>query len=177
MIRLPLLVGACILVAAVAGAGAFTDSGALPAPSADERTLAVETGDRFLTVEDAETGDRLLTVPVTEGTTVALNYTHSVEKTPVLDVYEVNGTELEMVRMEFRSFGAGLPARADVNVTENGTFVFDPEGSYDRLSVSPGRIAGHELIVDDRRYDLVELSDGRSVTLSVDRRSNATRTS
>ncbi|MFC7082045.1 DUF1850 domain-containing protein [Halorussus caseinilyticus] len=136
----------------------------------NEDTLRQENNysDRKLFVaEDAETGERLLSVPVSEGTTVALNYTHSVEKTPVLDVYEVNGTELEMVRMEFSSYGAGLPAQAEVNVTDNGTFVFDPEGSYDRIFVSPGPVADHRLVVGDRAYDLVDLSDGRSVKLFV----------
>lgn len=179
-----------MLISVVAGAGVLVGSGIPPAPpvdedrtlidenaETDEQTLAVEdtgTDDRLLLVEDAETGEQLLAVPVTEETTVALNYTHSVEKTPVLDVYEVNGTELEMVRMEFHSYGAGLPARADVNVTENGTFVFDPDGSYDTLYVTPGRIAGHELIVGDRRYDLVDLSDGRSVSLRIVHRSTVT---
>ena len=153
---------------------------ATPVADASTATLATTNrstaagGERTLVVEDAETGERLLAVPVAEGTTVALNYTHSVEKTPVLDVYAVDGTELEMVRMEFRSYGAGLPARADVTITENDTFVFDPEGSYDRLYVTPGPIAGHELVVGDRTYDLVDLSDARTVTLSVARGSTPT---
>jgi hypothetical protein len=172
--RLPQLVGVCLLVASVAVAGASAGPGATPlaesgSPSADEATDGY-----VLVVADAETGERLLVRPVAQGTTVALNYTHSVEKTPVLDVYEVNGTELEMVRMEFHSYGAGLPARADVNVTENGTFVFDPEGSYDRIYVAPGRIAGHELVVGDRPYDLVALSNASSVELFVENRSVTT---
>jgi hypothetical protein len=140
---------------------------ALGASGAAGPLATAETGERTLLVADAETGERLLAVPVAEGTTVALNYTHSVEKTPVLDVYAVDGTELEMVRMEFRSYGAGLPARADVTITENDTFVFDPEGSYEELYVTPGPIAGHELVVGDRAYDLVDLSDARTVKLSV----------
>nr|WP_128476901.1 DUF1850 domain-containing protein [Halorussus pelagicus] len=162
MTRLPLLASVCLLVAAVAGVGAVGD--------ASPQTEA----DRALVVADAETGERLLTVPVAEGDTVALNYTHSVEKTPVLDVYAVNGTSLEMVRMEFQSYGAGLPARADVNVTEDGTFVFDPEGRYDRIYVKPGEIAGHRLLVKDRTYDLVALSDARSVELFVTNDSRST---
>lgn len=150
MKRLSLLFVACLLVAAVAGVGAVSNG--------DERVLIVE---------DAATGERLLTTPVEEGTRVALNYTHSVEKTPVLDVYAVNGTKLEMVRMEFHSYGAGLPARADINVTENGTFVFDPEGSYDHVYVKPGRVAKHHLAVGERTYDLVALSDARSVKVYV----------
>lgn len=154
MKRLSLLLVACLLVAAVAGVGAVSNG--------DERVLIVE---------DAGTGERLLTAPVSEGTRVALNYTHSVEKTPVLDVYAVEGTKLEMVRMEFHSYGAGLPSRADVNVTDNGTFVFDPEGVYDHVYVKPGRIANHHLTVGERTYDLVALSDARSVKIYVTYRS------
>nr|WP_245154550.1 DUF1850 domain-containing protein [Halorussus marinus] len=172
MTRLPLSVWVCLLVVAVAGVGAVGGAGPrAPVDAATDRPSTTvdpnATPDRSLVVADAETGERLLTTPVTEGTTVALNYTHSVEKTPVLDVYAVNGTELEMVRMEFRSYGAGLPARADVNVTDDGTFVFDPSGSYDHIYVQPGEIAGHELLVADRTYDLVGLSSGRSVKLLV----------
>lgn len=157
--------------AAPSAATASGPAASSPAATTDRSTAA---GERLLVVEDAETGERLLAVPVAEGTTVALNYTHSVEKTPVLDVYAVDGTELEMVRMEFRSYGAGLPARADVTVTENDTFVFDPEGSYEELYVTPGPIAGHELVVGDRAYDLVDLSDARTVKLSVAAESTAT---
>jgi len=168
--RLPLLVVACGLVVSVVGVGVFA-TGLGPGTAAP-----AESDDRRLVVADTETGDRLLVLRVSEGTTVALNYTHSVEKTPVLDVYEVNGTELEMVRMEFQSYGAGLPAREAVTITENDTFVFDPDRSYERLRVKPGEIAGHELLVGDRTYDLVDLSDGRSVTFRLTNRSLPTTT-
>ncbi|SFR32069.1 DUF1850 domain-containing protein [Halogeometricum limi] len=146
-----------VLVLVLAGAGAATTT--------DGRTLVVE---------DAETGETLLSTPVSEGTLVALEYTHSVEKTRVLDAYAVDGTNLTMTRMEFESYGAGLPARANVTV-ENGTFVFDPDGTYEELYVKPGRIAGHELHVGSETYDLVALSDARSVRLTVERRSALAR--
>ncbi|PSP54738.1 DUF1850 domain-containing protein [Halobacteriales archaeon QS_1_67_19] len=157
------MVVACGLVASAVGVGAFAAGPTAVGPAA--------ANDARLVVTDTETGERLLVAPVSEGTTVALNYTHSVEQTPVLDVYEVNGTDLEMVRMEFQSYGAGLPAREAVTVTENDTFVFDPDRRYERLHVKPGEIAGHELIVGDRTYDLVALSDARSVTIRVTNRS------
>ena len=128
-------------------------------------------GGQALVVEDADTGERLLSVPVEAGTTVSLEYNHSVEKTRVLDVYEVraNGS-LEMTRMEFESYGWGLPARADVR-QENGTFVFDPEGIYDEIYVTPGDVAGHRLHVGERTVDLVDLVGEESVRLTVVRRS------
>jgi len=125
--------------------------------------------ERTLVVADAETGERLLATPVAEGSTVAVAYTHSVEQTPVRDVYTVRGDELEMTRMEFESYGWGLPAGAEVE-TVNGTFVFDPPGSYATLHVAPGARAGHVLTVDGRTHDLVALSGGDSVRLTVERR-------
>ena len=119
-----------------------------------------------LVVETADGGDELLRLPVEENTTVALEYTHSVEKTRVLDAYAVRDGELVMTRMEFQSYGWGLPAQVDVT-QENGSFVFDPEGSYEELYVKPGRIAGHELHVGTETYDLVALSDAASVRIYI----------
>lgn len=121
--------------------------------------------DSILVVEDAETGRTLLGLPVENGTTVSLNYTHSVEKTRVVDTYEVRGDRLVMTRMEFSSFGAGLPSRADVHRTDEGTYAFDPPGAYEELYVKPGQVAGHRLKVGDRSFDLVELSNASTVRL------------
>ncbi|MBX0322407.1 DUF1850 domain-containing protein [Halomicroarcula sp. F13] len=133
-------------------------------------TVAAVPTQRTLVVEDAETGETYLTVPVENGTTVALEYTHSVEKTRVYDGYTVRGDRLVMTRMEFESYGWGLPSRANVT-RENGTLVYDPPGVYTRLTVAPGSVAGHRLHVGDRTYDLVALTDERSVTLHLTRRS------
>jgi hypothetical protein len=126
--------------------------------------------DRVLVVEDADTGDTLLSVPVHDGSTVTLTYMHSVEKTPVEDVYTVNGTRLDNTLMRFESYGWGLPARENVTL-QNGWFVFDPNRSYEEFYVKPGRIAGHTLTVDGETYDLVERSNASSVRIAVERRS------
>ncbi|PSQ57432.1 MAG: DUF1850 domain-containing protein [Halobacteriales archaeon SW_9_67_25] len=126
--------------------------------------------DRTLVVERVDTGERVITQPVGNGTTVALEYTHSVEKSRVYDGYTIRGEKLEMTRMEFESYGWGLPA--DANVTrEDGRLVYDPDGSLAELSVAPGEIAGHRLHVGDRTYDLVERSEGNSVRIYVERQS------
>jgi hypothetical protein len=129
-------------------------------------TAASMPAGQSLVVETADDGEELLRVPVEENTTVALEYTHSVEKTRVLDAYAVRDGELVMTRMEFQSYGWGLPARVDVT-RQNGSFVFDPEGTYEELYVKPGRIAGHELHVGDETYDLVALSDAESVRIYI----------
>ncbi len=126
--------------------------------------------DRTLVVERVDTGETVVSQPIANGTTVALEYTHSVEKSRVYDGYTVRGDELVMTRMEFESYGWGLPAGANVT-REDGRLVYDPPGSVTELYVSPGEIAGHRLHVGDRTYDLVERSDGASVRIHVERRS------
>ena len=130
-----------------------------------------------LVVEDIETGETYLAAPVTNGSTVALEYTHSVEKTRVYDGYRVDGETLVNTRMEFESYGWGLPARVNVT-TVNGTFVYDPEEpitELTELSVSPGRIADHILIVDGSRHDLVARTNARDVSIHIERRSRINR--
>lgn len=123
-----------------------------------------------LVVSAVDDGEVLIQAPVQENTRVALAYTHSVEQTPVVDTYRVRDGRLEMTRMTFESYGWGLPA--DANVTRvNGSFVYDPPGTFETVTVKPGRIAGHRLHVGNRTYDLVNRSDARAVRITVDRRS------
>ncbi|EMA44525.1 hypothetical protein C448_08254 [Halococcus morrhuae DSM 1307] len=125
---------------------------------------------RALVVEDANSGEQLLTTPVSNGTPVVLSYNHSVEKTPVHDIYVVDNDSLVMTGMEFQSYGWGLPARANVT-RENGSFTFDPQGRYEELYVKPGRTADHRLRVGNNSYDLVARSDAEGVRLHLTERS------
>lgn len=127
------------------------------APFADD-------GQRLVVAD--EDGSVLVDEPVDEGDELRLEYTHSVEKTPVTEVYTVEGSALESTRMVFESYGAGLPSNADVERTDDGRFVTETEGTHERIVVSPGEIAGHTLTVNDTTYDLVALADG-SVSISV----------
>lgn len=162
--RLLVVAVLAVVVALVVGATLVPLSSGVPSPptvSGDEsRTLVVETAEEDRTV---------LSIPVELGDTVVLEYTHSVEKTPVRDVYTVSEEGLAMVRMEFQSYGAGLPSTADVETTENGTFVYEPPDTRPGpLFVSPGEVAGHDLVVDGTRYDLVERVDGESVVFTLE---------
>lgn len=140
--------------------------GVLLVLSASSAALGPFADDTQRLVVTDEDGTVLIDEPVEDGDEVRLEYTHSVEKTPVADVYTVNGTALESTRMEFESYGAGLPSDADVERTDDGRFVTYTEGTHERIVVSPGEIAGHTLTVNGTTYDLVALADG-SVSLTV----------
>jgi hypothetical protein len=144
-----------LLVSALVVAGATT----VAASSVRSETTLV--------VADADSRERLLEIPVDQGAEVTLAYTHSVQKTPVEDVYVVDGAELRADRSVFHSFGAGLPTE-NVTRTDEGYVVSGSE-SHDELFVVPGTVAGHELVVGDDRYDLVEAADGGVVLFLAER--------
>lgn len=145
-------------VLAALAASAVLAGAAAVATAAAQPTLVVE----------AESGTELFAVPVEADSTVVLEYTHSVENSTVRDVYRVRDGGLELTAMEFSSFGAGLPARADVERTGRGTYLHRPADTevHDPL-VATGRVAGHDLVVDGRRYDLAERAGGGTVRLRV----------
>lgn len=133
--------------------------------------LAQTSGSSVLVVTDTASGEDLVVTDVEDGTPVVLSYRHSVEKTMVRDVYVVDDGTLRMTRMEFSSFGWGLPARESIDGrTDDGAFVVRYENrTYEEIFVAPGTVANHTLLVGETSYDLVERSNGTTVRLSVTR--------
>ncbi|WP_418279884.1 DUF1850 domain-containing protein [Halorubrum sp. DTA98] len=122
-----------------------------------------------LVVTDGD-GEEIITTPVDEDTEIVIEYTHSVEKTLVRDVYVPGDGTLVMTRMEFSSFGAGLPSQAEVIVREGRYVYHPPRTEYETLRVMTGTIADHDLIVGDERYDIASLTDGGPVELTIEQR-------
>lgn len=122
--------------------------------------------DRTLVVVH-ENGTELLSVPVEEGTEVTLEYEHSVERTLVRDVYVVRGDALVSERMEFSSFGAGLPSHAEVTPDGERYVYVPPEQEYEPLRVTTGFVADHDLLVRGERHDLAGLANGGTVEIRV----------
>ena len=120
-----------------------------------------------LVVSDAD-GTELATFQLEEGDEVAIEYTHSVERTLVTDVYRVSDGALVDDRMLFSSFGAGLPSTAEVEVAGDRYVYYPPERRYEHLSVSTGPVADHDLVVDGERHDLAALADNGTVRLRID---------
>lgn len=104
-------------------------------------------------------------VAVAPGARVELLYTHTVERTPVAEVFQAERDGLWLVEVRFVSQGAGLPA--DGYAREGGQYVLR---SPRRVGALPPRIparAGHRLRVGDRVLDLTQaFGDGASVVIS-----------
>lgn len=112
-----------------------------------------------LVVTDTETGEEIIEEEVTDGDLVQLEYTHSVERTPITEEYEISGTKLAENKIVFRSYGAGLPTTTNMTTTDEG-FVVHSEDTYNSLTVALHPVPNHTLTVNGQQYYLLNRSDG-----------------
>jgi hypothetical protein len=127
--------------------------------------LATETG-LEVQVVPAESAQAVVRVPVEAGARVELRYRHSVERTPVVEVFRAGPAGLDFVEMRFSSQGAGLPTEGYVR--ENGVFVLRRPRHVGALPLAVSALAGHTLWVNDRTIDLVAAAgDGSRVSVRV----------
>lgn len=85
---------------------------------------------------------------------IYIDYVHSVAKTPIRDVMEINENHLFLLtRTEYSSFGAGLPTDSAGNFQlKDGIYInsgLDKE--LDLISLRVGRFADHKLVFEDGR--------------------------
>ncbi len=123
-------------------------------------------------VVESSSGKTLIEQPATDGETVELAYTHSVERTLVTERYEIENQAFRQSAMIFSSFGAGFPSEAAVDRTDDGRFIYEPQAVVlDSLYISSGPIANHELRIGVQTYELYDISDGDAVRVYVVERS------
>lgn len=107
--------------------------------------------------------------PLRDTMHLSLAYTHSVERTPVVEIYEADARGLRLVRMEFVSQGAGLPTEGFVR--EGDRFVLRTDRLLRDLPVRVSALARPQLLVAGRSLDLVALAgEGAVVVVAVVRR-------
>lgn len=119
-----------------------------------------------LTVRAASPARLLWAEPLRGVVPVRLEYTHSVEKTPVAEFYAAGPTGLRLVRMEFVSQGAGLPSAGYVR--EGNRLVLRIDRTLANLPLRVSALARPRLWVGTRALDLLSLvGDGGTVVLAV----------
>lgn len=96
-------------------------------------------------------GQILYSHPVNNGSSFAIQYTHSVAQTPVTDYFIIKNDEIWLDRTVYHDFGAGLPHSPENGqklTQKHGQLVL--EGYNQRLpqfTLRIGRVAGHKLLI------------------------------
>ena len=123
-------------------------------------------GEMELVLSDKESGQVYATYPVENGDTYAVEFVHSVNKSPVRDVYEIREGEIWNTQCIYYGFGAGVEEELGEGETlsygENGEMIISNiNKKMDNLVIVVGTISDHTLYLGDETISLRDLC-GRS---------------
>jgi len=114
----------------------------------------------YLVLTNDQTGALLFRHRIDEGDIFSVGYIHSVNRSPVTEVYQIQQGRIVLTALEFETFGAGMPTELE----PGQTLTHLPAGGF--------RIEGFYRVIGDLRYlightaDLTLHIDGRDVPLS-----------
>ena len=89
----------------------------------------------------------------------SLVYTHSVTRTPVTELYRIDGSAIVETEMRFEQHGPGLPTEADAGGTfsrADGRFVVTMDRHFSTIVMQVHRDQSPRLIAGTRTLDLAQ---------------------
>lgn len=123
----------------------------------------------YLILRNGETGKLIAAYPVKNGDQFSITFIHSVNNSPVTDIYEIRSGSIFVIKTVYYSFGAGVQTQIEEGQTleygEDGSMVVSGfERKMPKLSYIVGTVSDHVLEIDDRKISLRELC-GRNATV------------
>ncbi|NLY91835.1 MAG: DUF1850 domain-containing protein [Firmicutes bacterium] len=122
-----------------------------------------------LTLKNGETGQVFRSFPVEEGEEFSVTFIHSVNQSPVTEVYQIRNGAIYVVRTIYYAFGAGVPTTLEegqrLEYTEDGAMMITGiNRRLERLSYIVGTISDHTLQIGREAISLRQLC-GRNTTV------------
>jgi hypothetical protein len=110
-----------------------------------------------------------MSFPVRDGDEFSVTFVHSVNKTPVTDVYQIRSGKIYVARTIYYAFGAGvqteLAAGQKLEYGQDGSMIVSGFNRLmDSLSYIVGTVSDHTLQIGEDRISLRELC-GRNTTV------------
>lgn len=129
------------------------------------------TPERRAEVVDRDTGKSYYSAEVDNGDTVRLEWTHTIEKTPWVEEYEVSGGRFDLREVKVKSFGAGVDQIAPEVENEDGWVIMrGMDRSFEELHFINSRRAERTLQVAEESVDLERMPRYAAVEVSVEDR-------
>ena len=125
-----------------------------------------------LVIRNAETGEVFARYDCPDGTRFEVEFLHSVNKSPVIDVFEASDGIIRVAEARYYTFGAGMPTEADQPTWE---FSYADDGAivvtgitytYNSLNYIVGTVHDHYLTIQGERINLRELC-GRNAKIEI----------
>ncbi len=122
-----------------------------------------------LLLKDGDTGETLAEYPMSEGDEFSVTFIHSVNNSPVTDVYEFRDARIFVVRTIYYSFGAGVQSEVGegqaLEYGDDGSMIVSGfERQMDNLSYIVGTVSDHTLYINDESFSLRKIC-GRNATV------------
>lgn len=124
-----------------------------------------------LIVADMNTEEVLFSKKVEQGERFEITYIHSVERSPVKEIFEVRGQDIYTMESHTESFGAGMPYTGEKIEMKDGKFVIkdiNRKVHGGTLRVRPSSVFPHhikigeeDLVISDPPYE------GRNLEIKV----------
>lgn len=123
----------------------------------------------YLILRNGDTGKVIAVYPVNEGDEFSVTFVHSVNRSPVTDVYEIHSGAIYVTRTIYYSFGAGVQTQIEAGQTlkygADGSMVVSGfQRRMDNLSYIVGTVSDHILEVGGESVSLRNLC-GRNTTV------------
>ena len=115
-----------------------------------------------LAVYDRETGKTYRTFEVSEGSEFSVEFIHSVNKSPVIDVFVIRDGKIVADRTIYSAFGAGVQPE----IEEGQTLEYDENGNkvvsgfnivFPEVKYIVGTVSDHILRIEGESISLTEL--------------------
>lgn len=117
---------------------------------------------QFLTVRDRDTGELYGRYPMQEGERFSVQFKHSINLSPVIDVYEIEGKDIYVEETIYYHFGAGVQTQ----LNEGETLTYGDDGSMivgnihqmrNNVGYIVGTVYDHVLKVNQQEISLRDL--------------------
>ncbi len=116
----------------------------------------------YLTVKDRDTGELYARYPMGEGDRFSIEFKHSVNLSPVIDIYEIQGGDIYVEETVYYHFGAGVQTQ----LNEGETLSYGEDGSMivsnihqqrNNVQYIVGTLYDHILTVNEQQVNLRRL--------------------
>lgn len=121
---------------------------------------------RVLLAQDYRTGAYLKSWPICGLNNFEIEYTHSVQLTPVIEIYTVDKEDkIILTESYFYSYGAGLPSTTpyDFEITDHGFRIYNIDQTMEDLVYRTGaERAHHRIKIGRKTYAFLDFSQPRT---------------
>ncbi len=108
----------------------------------------------YLTVSNQDTGEIYLQIPAYEAGKFSVGFIHSVNKSPVIDCYEIRGRQIYLIQTIYYGFGAGVQTEIEdgqeLTYGEDGSMTVSGfEQEMPNLCYLVGTVSDHILTIGE----------------------------